>query len=407
MSNIKDQLTVDKIMGAIDNPLFFGWKELKEIVAKNKLHNFLVSERSVGKTTAISSYCLSDYIANSFRFLYIRRTDKVLWKTQKKFFDKAILLINRANLGLKIVRFRIEAGVYYMTINYDDGIYPDPEKQPEEYEKDVKAREEIVGYALSIKAYEDAKSAGFDGENIRHFIYDEFIAEQVTDYLGTKDNDCVEWDDMISIALSLDRDIDNPFLNLIDIWYLGNKAHDYNPILLSAGVNIYIAQSPEAHMICPKDEEFCYVNIIPRTDFKERQKQSRIYKSLKHDKRLQDYNFENKTKDGDVIDEAIKKDIPKGCTYYYGVILNNHKYGIYYRQIDGCVYVGKWMNSGRTEALDLASYANGNVTLLVKQWRNSPILNLIYERFRVKKCYFNNKETERSFLQYLDFVPSR
>lgn len=412
------KITVDEIMKAVDSPMFFGWKELKPIIDKNKGMIFLNSERSVGKSTAIACYVLADYVANGARFLYMRRTDRVLYETRKTFFDDAVQLINEAGLGFQIVYFSCEAGKYMMTVNWDDEDYKvekynasgdlvdmSPEEEQEAIQHDIKERAENVGGCLSVKAYEHAKS-GFDKHDIKHFIYDEYIAEQTTDYLGTADNDTVEWDDMMSIYMSIAREKGNPFKNDVDIFFLGNKAHDYNPILLMAGVNTYLAQSPDAKIISPKDEEWVYVNIQTTEAFKKAQKASRAYRMMKHDKRLQQYNFENKAKDStEVFDTIIIKEMPKGAYYQQGFALNGKQYGLYYRERDGLIYIGKYQPGKYTEALDLGAYCNGDTIRLVKSWRDSGALSAIYEAFLRKKCKFMDRQTAMTFLQYLDFIP--
>ena len=417
------KLTVDDIMNATDNPLFFGWKDLKPLLNLRSAWDqkwlfFLTSGRSIGKSTTIARYFMADFIVNGVKWLYMRRTDKVLWEGQKRFFDKAISIFNDHNLGFKITYFSLEAGQYYVTIDWDDEDYKvekydkngeliemTREEQLEAEKKDRKNRAQFAGIAHSLAAYEKAKGAGFDGLGIRHFCFDEFMAEQTVDYLGTKDNNLVEWDDILSIYASIDRDIGKPFLNECDVFCLGNKAHDFNPILLGAGFNEYHAQSPNAHVISPKYEEWVYYNVEGSEEFKKLAKQSRLYRAMKHDERLRKYNFDNESKDEGISDELISKDTPKGCIYFSGVTLNGKQYGIYRRESDGLIYVGKPVKGKYMEALDLGSYSNGDVVALVKQWRRSPALNIIYERFLVKKVLFCNKAAAQAFLKYLDFIP--
>lgn len=431
-------LTVDKIMEATDSPLFFGWKDLKPLLNKKGYYNgikrnkpllFLTSKRRIGKSTTVARWFIASYVCEGARFLYIRRSDDLLYSTMHKFFDQAIKLINRAFKDVfEIVLFNCEtkegqltyticinwAGENYEPIKYDkngDVVDLTDDQKEDARKKDLKERSEGCGSALSLRAYEKAKSAGYDGRNIMHFVYDEFMAEQETDYLGSKDNKDVEWDDLQSIYMSVDSDIDNPFLNKVTVLCLGNNAHKYNPILLRSGVNIYLAQSPDAICISPKTEAWTYYQIEGSDAFKKLQQESNAFWMMQHDDRLKGFIFDNKHKDNDqaTITSLIASDIPKGCEFYNTIILGGKYYGVFYRAQDGCVYISSTkhdLRKGRTEALDMQSYCNGNAVMIVRKWRQSPTLNLIYERFICKKVLFSDKNTQYKFLQYLEFIPS-
>lgn len=431
-------LTTDFIMEKTDHPLFFGWKDLKPLLNKKGFHNgtkrnkpllFLTSKRRIGKSTTVARWFLASYICEGARYLYIRRSDDLLYSTMHKFFDQAIKLINRAFKDVfEIVLFNCETKegqlTYTICINWKDKDYTPvkyddngekkelSEDQKEEIrKKDIKERSEECGNALSLRAYEKAKSAGYDGHNIMHFVYDEFMAEQEVDYLGSKENKDVEWDDLESIYMSVDSDIDNPFLNKVTVLCLGNNAHKYNPILLRSGVNIYLAQSPDAVCISPKTEAWTYYQIEGNEAFKEMQQNSNAYWMMQHDERLRGFIFDNKHKDDDktTINSLILKDVPQGSEFYNTIILGGKYYGVFYRAVDGEIYISATkfnLRKGRTEALDLQSYCNGNATLIVRKWRQSPTLNLIYERFTCKKVYFSDKQTQYKFLQYLEFIPT-
>lgn len=422
-------ITVDEIMEATDKEYLFGWKDLKPIIEKRSAYDkkwlfFLTSMRRVGKSTTIARYFLADFIVNHNRFLYIRRSDDLLYSTMHAFFDDAVKIINDAHLGFEIAEFNCETLkgkiTYSILINWDDEDYTVEEytdagdkvdlteKQREELvKKQNKERTQDCGNALSLKQYEKAKSAGYSGKGIKHFVYDEFMAEQAVDYLGSKDNNCVEYDDIMSIYMSVDSDVGKPFLNDTEVFCLGNKAHDFNPILLKCGVNIYLAQSPEAKIISPKYEEWVYVEIEGNDKFKEMQKNSRAFRAMKHDSRMQDFIFDNESKDAEVISSMIGER-PKKCEDYSNVILGGKKYGIFYRASDGLVYVSGRQTSKHnedTEALDIESYNNGDAVRICKTWKMSVTLNIIYERFLCKKVMFSDKNTQYKFLQYLDFIP--
>lgn len=419
--NIDGWKGVDKIMSALDDPRFFSWKDLRPLMLKEfirlngskdrKKGFFLTSMRSVGKSTVCSCLFLVSFICMGIRYLYMRRTEKTLWKTMRSFFDDAIDLINeKDNIPFTISYFHCEGGEYTLTINWKDKVYEPDEELDEDAlaewkKKDLKARAENCGSCLHLKGYADAKS-GFNKRDIGYMLYDEFMAEESTEYLGSADDQMVEWRCIMSIFMSIAREKGNPFKDNVSMFFLGNNALDFNPILIGAGVNYFMAQSPEADLISPKNATWLYYNIQPSQEFREAQLNSLAYQWQQYDDTLRNYNFNNVAKTRHGSDELIEKDIPKGCEYRSGLIFNNRQYGIYFRERDGMVYVTKKFIPGKhCEAMDLSSYYNNNTMLLVRHWRDSITLNLIYKRFLLKKVRFCDRNTQTTFLQYLDFVP--
>lgn len=420
---------VEVIMHALDDPRFFSWKDLKPIMQKEFVRTngskdkkkgfFLTSMRSVGKSTVVGALLLSCYICLGLRYLYMRRTEKTLWKTMRAFFDDAIDLINEKDeLPFTISYFHCEGGEYTITVNWKDQDYKiekydkdgellelSEEEIAEERKKDLKARAENCGSCLHIKGYADAKS-GFNKRDMGFMLYDEFMAEEATEYLGSADDTMVEWRCIMSIFMSIAREKGNPFKDNVTMFFLGNNALDYNPILIGAGVNYFIAQSPEADLISPKNAVWLYYNIQPSADFREAQLNSLAYQWMQYDEVLKEYNFNNVAKTRHGGDGFIEKEVPKGCLYKSGLIFNGKQYGVYYRERDGMVYVSKQFIPGRhCEAMDMSSYYNNNAMLLVQHWRDSGVLNLIYKRFLMKRVRFCDKNTQTTFLQYLDFIP--
>lgn len=414
----RNEITVEEIMDLTDKK--HEWYDDTELIKKGKHWNIETSVRGYGKSTTIARRALANYIVNGSRFLYLRRTDRLLNTTKAQFFDTARELINDYVPGVNIPYMECTGNKYMIKVEFDDEDNEPPEEYnkdgekiemtPEEYElaKDAYRRKtaECGGLAMALSTgEEEAKSGGGKFKGIKLGIYDEFMAARGTSYLGSSDNPDVEFEAIYSIYMSVAREKNNPFLDDVYFFFLGNRSHDYNPILLNLGVNEYMAQSPNAHIIAPKNEEWAIEFIEPTEGFKNKQRNSVQYKLAQHSKKELEYNFENKSKDEEYGDVAVQKDMPKACRYVRGVFLNGNGYGIYYRERDGLLYIGKFQGDKEYDALDVASYANGHATRLVGSWRGSPILMMISDRFQERKVLFRDKETQRVFLQYLDFIP--
>lgn len=397
-------LSVDDLMYSIDDPRFFSWSDLRPLLLTGKMGFFFTSMRSVGKSTVLSALMISIFIVHQFRYLYMRRTERTLEKTRKAFFDDAIDLLNTAG-RIKIDYFGCEAGTYFIHIA-SPGDSP-IDNDPEEAKKRIMAERENCGSCIHVKGYADAKS-GFDKERITTILYDEFMAEQYTEYLGCGEAKNVEWQCVMSIFMSIAREKGNPFKDDVRMFFLGNHALEYNPILIGAGVNKFVAQSPEAKQINPKDAIWLYKDIQPSEEFKELQRSSLAWEWMKYDESLQSYNFGNQIREQDqVVESLISEEKPTKCRDYSNVILGGKVYGIFQRYDNGLMYIDGKHKCGvnKYEALDIESYNNASAILICQSWRRSPVLSAIYERFIRKKVLFDSKATQIKFLQYLAFVP--
>lgn len=359
----------------------------------------ITGHRSGGKSTGVGRYVLFNFIENGKKFLYIRRRRDELDKTKTKFFDSCIKIINGADLGYKIVYFDIKSNRYIMTVD-KDGEHDYSKMSEEEKMTDIKKRAVDCGGAVSLAESQKIKS-GYDFTDITTIIFDEFIAEHQTEYLGSYETPDVEYQNLISIFVSCDRGVGEFFRNETQLILIGNKANVYNPILLKWHVNKYLATSPDAKFISPKGEPgWVYQNVEPSQKYIEEAKHSNAI--LLMDEAERDYNLGNKTRSGNEGAEFVKP-VPSGADYLRGIILGGVGYGIY--DEGGIMYIGKYKKGKKVEAFDIASAYNGDADRIVTNWKDSPTMFSIFIRFCRKKLYFNNQETAKEFLQYLKFIP--
>ena len=374
----------------------------------------IVGHRSGGKSAGVARYCLFNAIINNRKFIYIRRRKDELDKTKKKFFDQAINIINRSDLGFKIVYFDCVAGDYMMTVNkdgvnYEDDLYDKNGEKIEETEeekqdrirKETIKRSVKVGSTIALSESQKVKS-GFDFSDVDSIVFDEFIAEHQTQYLGSYTTPDVEYENLISLFMSCDRGVGQYFRNETRMFLIGNMANVYNPILLKWGVNKYLRMSKDAKFIAPKGEGWVLQSVQPSKKFVEAAKKSNAL--LLMDESERNYNLGNEARAEEYSNVFINNELPKNVIYRNGVILGGKEYGIY-EDSNGFIYINKFRKGEPAEALDIVSYANGNANTLVTNWRQSPILNVVYVAFTRKKLYFNNATTQHDFMQYLEFIP--
>lgn len=372
--------------------------------------------RSGGKSTGWARFFLLNYIYNKRKFFYVRRTKDEFDLTKDEFFTKdAIPIINNADLGFKITYFACTGGVknrFKMTIDWDNVDYT-PEKYTKDGDKVDMTEEEIadarqkdilnravdVGGGTYLQRSQKAKS-GYDFTDIDWIYYDEFIAEEASEYLGSVSNHYVEYKKIISLFVSCDRERGKYFSNRTHIVLSGNKADTYNPIILKWGINKYICMSPEAKIIAPKNEGWVYEEVQPSQAYIEAAKKSNAYLLMDEEERA--YNIGNKARAGNEGKEWVAE-VPHNAYYKKGIILEGVEYGIY--EYNNIMYIGKCRPGQKMQAYDIASASHHDANMIVMNWKQDPVMFSIYYKFTKKQLFFYSQDSARAFLQYLQFIP--
>lgn len=362
--------------------------------------------RSGGKSTGWARYVLFDYIYNHKKFIYIRRRKDELDLTKKKFFDNAIQIINDAKLGFKISYFDCVGGRYKITIDRDGANYnfdipedADEAEIEELRQKDIIKRAEDCGGSIALAMTQKVKS-GYDFSGVHTLIFDEFIAEHQTDYLGSHETPWIEYQNLISLFMSCDRGVGQFFRNETQIVLIGNKANVYNPILLKWHVNRYLAMSTDAKFISPKKEGWVYEEVQPSKKYIEEAKNSNAF--LLMDEEERDYNIGNKTRAGNEGKEWVAS-VPKEAYYKRGILLGGNSYGLY--EFNGIGYIGPYKAGRKETAYDIVSASRNDAIMICTNWKQDPIMFSVWYKFTRKQLFFYNEECARAFLQYLNFIP--
>lgn len=403
-------MNIESAMSKTDN----GFYSPMHLIDYGRMANIITGHRSGGKSTGVSRFVLFDYILNGNKFIYIRRTRDELLLTRTKFFDNAINIINAANLGFKIVYFDCVAGRYKMTVDYDNQDYT-PEKYDkdgnkidlteeeaaEERARDIKERAEDIGGTVALTESQKVKS-GYDFKGVCSIIFDEFIAEHKTQYLGSYENPDVEYQNIISLLFSCDRGVGQYFRNETRLFLIGNNESSfYNPILMKWKVNRYMDMSPDAHFIAPKEQEWVMEIVPPSEKFKEEARKSKLVKLL--DEKERDYNIGNKARTGTEGNEFVGS-MPGYAKFRSNVILGGIIYSVW-EDYNDFMYIRKGKKNKKADAFDIVKVYKDDCDKIVTNWKDSPIMNAIYLRFCRGKLLFYNQDSARAFLQYLRFIP--
>lgn len=352
-----------------------GFYNLKKVLTYNRPWAFITGSRSVGKSTAVSIFFILDYLENSHKFVYTRRTKDETLYTCGLFFGNAVSIINEKT-DFHIEKFYYDGGKYWI-VREKDGT-------PEQ-----------CGLIIPLSQEQKHKSNNYS--EYCNLVYDEFISEDSTAYLGSKATPYREYRAALSLYQTIDRGIDRPFRNETRFFFLGNTATIYNPIFLSLNISDYIEQN--ARFIAPKNKLW----ILERVETVEATadiEKSFAFQLAGEDER--DYAYRNKGYDKTAYiahpPEHSRRYI---CTLQYC----GRSYGVWTDQQRGIFYIDRAVDIGyNIISLDADSHTDNDL-MLVTKWSDYPIIATLLEKFRRSKLYFGNGRIKNTFYKYFNLMP--
>lgn len=362
---------IDKCSGKFYNP--------KKILTYNKPWNFITGSRSVGKSTGWAIYCVLDFLENGHKFIYVRRTKDEVLLTAPTFFGNAVPIIN-AHTDYKIKSVEYSKQKYFVV-----------------YEEDGEETKVECGMVIPLSLEQKYKSA--DLSDYFNVIYDEFIAKNTSQYLGSAQTPDREYKACLSLYQTIDRGIDRPYRNETKFFFLGNTATVYNPLFLSLEIATYVTNAPDAKIIAPKNKLWI-LQRIETVDALEDIQDSYAYQLADDEERA--YAYENRgteTLDTSFISE------PQIAVYDETFTLGGVDYGISH-DIEYNYYIGKpnYKASIKKYSLDVSSH-NGIDLKLVHRMMQHPMTMWLHDAYINGRLYFNNARTKQEWLKYLQFLP--
>lgn len=274
-----------------------------KILSYGKPMNISVGSRSVGKSTGFGIYLLRDFIKNKHQFIYVRRTDTELKNAAPVAFDNAIQIINQY-YGATITDFTYEKNTY-------------------------KIGDEVCGYAIPLSQVEKMKSIPFN--QVYWIVYDEFIPKQGTKMLGSKEEPFLEYQLLMNLIISCDREVGKAFANRVRTILIANANGYYSPILQKLHCDRYL--TPETKICAPKDMPWVVeqtISVKATEDFKN----SNSYKLSDDEEKT--YSFE-----AGIFDDKkfVEKKPTEKLNPLCNLVYKNDTMGMYYGVDTGKIYL--------------------------------------------------------------------
>ena len=345
-----------------------------DILTYSRAWNFVTGPRSCGKTTGVALFLLLDFVRNGRQFIYTRRTKDELDLTKSKFFSDAIKIL-KDKLGLNITEFYMEGFDYYIGLDGEEA--------------------QLCGTSYYISKEEKLKSGGIFVYNA---VYDEFISQDSTGYLGTLDAP-KEYEKVLELFATLDRTVGVPYRNEVRFFFLGNTATIYNPIFTELNIVQYIQDTSK--IIAPKNEAWLLQqlhleDVRALEDFKD----SNLFK-LSTDKQ-KDYNFNNKGRDSEVFIETK----PENSKLYCIFKIQGKEHGLYL--FDGILYLSRAQHatSVHVYSLDIDSHDGVIDKEYVHRYGNNEYIKITMDAYKQGRLRFQNGQVKNTFMKYFGFLPT-
>lgn len=344
---------------------------------------FITGSRSIGKSTSIAILVVLDYLENGHKWIYCRRTRDEVQLTANTFFGNAINIINK-HTKYKIHDITFSKQRFWISMESDKN-----EDEEDGYNK----RE--CGMVIPLSLEQKYKSSNLS--DYFTIIYDEFIAKNKTQYLGSAQTPNREYKAMLSLYQTVDRGIDKPYRNETTVFFLGNTATIYNPIYLSLGIANYIR--PDSKIIAPKNKLWI-LEQIETVEALEEIEESYAYQLADEEER--EYAYKNKGA-GDTDTAFIGR--PEISTYDETYTLNGVDYGVSHTT-DWKYYIGSPRRdvTAKKYSLDVDSHTGIDLKLIHKMLQH-PMTVYLQKAFCDGRLYFKDVRTKQEWLKYLQFMP--
>ena len=318
-----------------------------KLLSYNKVLNFSIGSRSIGKSTGFAILLLREFIEHGRQFIYCRRTMDETQLTAPTYFDNAFNILKGMGYDLK-------------TIQYSGGHYI--------------VNDKTAGYAIPLSLQQKYKSSNYS--DVWYILYDEFMIMPGSQsrYIGGSSNASAEVEAMTSLYQTVDRGIGKAFRNECRIIFVGNAGTFFNPFFINYGIDKYLR--PDTKYLAPKGEIYV-VEFTRQTEATKEIQKSNGY--LMSTEKTRSYAYDNDFADL-TGDDFIEKD-PKGrSTQMFNFIYDNKTYGVRQYPDAGYIYISEKECEGRP-VLSLTTSDHKPNYLMMKNWHAHPYTKLLKEMY--------------------------
>ena len=327
--------------------------DYQRILSYNALLNFIIGERGVGKSYGAKKYVAQRFIKKHKQFVYLRR-----YKTELK----QAMMKNGNPIFFEQIK-NDESMKNHKLTNKNDTMYID---------------DKLCGYAMPLSVANILKSSTY--EDVDTIIFDEFIIDKGNyHYLQ---NEVIQLLDVIETVARL-RDI--------RVLFLGNAISITNPYFTFFNLSL-----PYNSDIKTFKNGLIVVNYIKNLKYREVKKQTRfgqLIDGTEYGKYAIDNEFLRDSK------SFIRKKT-KTCKFYYILVLNGKKYGIWCDYQNGLMFVSNDYDPNCPVIFSINPDDHNENTLMIR-CRTSPFFKSLIEHYRLARLCFENQQIKNNVMMQI------
>lgn len=335
-----------------------GWFSVMPTLSYGRRLNIITGKRSTGKSTGVAIFLLTQFLTFGYGWIYTRRTDKELQKSDYNWFDNACTILNKNGWKVEVKK---DGDKFYVN-------------------------GEMAGWSIPLSGAQKYKGSNLSPA--KYIVFDEFISDNGV-YNGAAADFTKEYKQLRSIWTTCDREIGKSHKDTTIVFCLGNGTSWYNPVYIALDIGKYIRV--DTHFLAPKSEAYVVQQMTAEdSPMGEDYKNTETYKLATAEEKAE--LFENKAKE--TAFNAFIKKIEKPMDWLCNIIFDGKKYGVKYDRCDCIMYICKHPGEGvKTYALTAEDH-KPNYFLAVKHRPYE--LDVLLELYEMGNIYFEDYTIKRS-----------
>lgn len=313
------------------------WYDVGRTLTYNCLFNFVIGNRSCGKSYGLKKHAIKQFLKKGHQFVYLRRYQSELDETAETYFDDVL-----QNGEFPDIKMEYSGGVY--TIN---GI--------------------VAGYAMALTKAKDYKSIAFP--LVYLIIYEEFLIED-TQYSGYLKNEVKQF---LGYYMSIDR-----YRGCV-VFFLANNVSMVNPYTLYFNLSM-----PYGSNFVRKGDVL--LQLVNDEGFIEERKQTRFGKLIAGTD-FEQYAIENKP----LLDNKtfVMKKTEK-AQYMFTFKFKGEFFGVWVDYAAGKMFVSNNVDESCKIVYSLTVDDHEPNTLLLRQLHKSSVFKQFIENYKLGNVYFES-----------------
>lgn len=318
------------------------------ILSYNKLFNFIVGSRGVGKSFNMKEWCIKDFLENNAQFIYIRRYKPELRKGVKTFF-------NDISKNFPNVEFKTKGYDFYIN-------------------------GKLAGYALPLSTSDSDKSSSYP--DVNKIIFDEFI-------IGKGSHHYLP--DEVVVFLEMYETISR--MRDIRVMFVSNAISIINPYFQ------YFKIIPKRGSYYIRGNE--WVVEMVKADEYEKAKANTRFGQLIKDTPYGDYAIYNEFLEDN--DKFIEK-MSGNCVYWCTINYQGIDYGVWFGKDTGYVYFGTKIDKTAKNRFCFTTKDHSPNYILLKDIKSISIIRKIREAYTISYVRFDSVKSKNVFYEAMKLI---